>query len=141
MTAEIAAAAPDAVAGSEVAPKRRAGVLLGVGVFAGLTAAFTFAAYHFGDGVVFIGERTISDMTFFEVTGASAMGVAGVAVGLTAAGLALAAALIAGLISIVVAVLGLGLGLFVTLGFVMGPVLLAVIVGILVKRRYWPDVI
>jgi hypothetical protein len=24
---------------------------------------------------------------------------------------------------------------------VMGPVLLAVIVGILVKRRYWPDVI
>lgn len=122
--------------------RRRGGGLKASGaVFVLLTVSATVLAYRYGEGVVFVGDRTISELGFLEVTGASAAGVAGLAVGLGAAALAIVAALLAAALSVVLAVLGVGLGLFVTLGVVTGPILLAVIVGVLIKRRYYPDVI
>lgn len=138
---DAAATAPDATDPGET-PRRRGGKLLvGAAVFSVLTLALTIAAYRFGEGAVVINDRTISEMTFFEVTGASAVGVAGLALGLSAAALAVVAALIAAIVSVAIAVLGVGLGLFVTLGVVTGPILLAVMIGVLIKRRYHPDVI
>ena len=106
-----------------------------------LTVGLTAAAYSFGDGHVWIGDRTISDMNPFEVTSASAVGAAGLVVGLGAVIVALLAALVATVLSLALGLLGAGLGLFVTVGVATGPILLAVIIGVLVKRRYYPDVI
>ena len=110
-------------------------------VFALTTACLTVAAYQFGEGQVWIGDRTISDMNVFEVTGASAAGAAGLFAGLGAAVIALIAALAATVLSLGLAVFVGGLGVFFALGVVTGPVLLAVVCGVLVKRRYYPDVI
>ena len=110
-------------------------------VFALTTACLTVAAYQYGDGHVWIGDRTISDMNVLEVTGASAASVTGLVVGLGAAAIALVAALIATVVSLAVAVLVGGLGVFFAIGVATGPILLAIIVGVLIKRRYYPDVI
>ena len=110
-------------------------------VFLTLTIGLTAAAYSFGEGYVWIGDRTISDMNPFEVTGASAAGAAGLVVGLGAVIVALLAALVATALSLAVGLLGAGLGLFVAVGVATGPILLAVVIGILIKRRYYPDVI
>ena len=110
-------------------------------VFALTTACLTVAAYQYGEGHVWIGDRTISDMNVLEVTGASAAGVAGLVVGLGGAAVALIAALVATVLSLAVAVLVGGLGVFFAVGVATGPILLAIIVGMLVKRRYYPDVI
>ena len=109
--------------------------------FALTTACLTVAAYQYGDGHVWIGDRTISDMNLLEVTGASAAGVAGLVAGLGAMVVALIAAVIATVLSLAVAVLVGGLGVFFALGVATGPILLAVFVGVLIKRRYYPDVI
>ena len=123
-------------------PRRAVRRLKAAGVvFALTTACLTVAAYQWGEGQVWIGDRTISDMNVLEVTGASAAGAAGLIAGLGAAAIALIAALLATVLSLVVAVLVGGLGVFFALGVATGPILLAVFVGILVKRRYYPDVI
>lgn len=129
---------------AEVAPRRSRLLrrLKAVGVvFALSTACLTVAAYQYGDGHVWVGDRTISDMNLLEVTGASAAGVAGIVAGLGAMAVALIAAVIATVLSIAVAVLVGGLGLFFAFGVATGPILLAVFVGVLVKRRFYPDVI
>lgn len=124
------------------APRRVVKRLKLVGVaFALTTACLTVAAYQYGEGHVWIGDRTISDMNVLEVTGASAAGVAGIVAGLGAMVVALIAALIATVLSVAVAVLVGGLGIFFALGVATGPILLAIFVGMLVKRRYYPDVI
>ena len=110
-------------------------------LFAVTTACFTVAAYQYGEGHVWIGDRTISDLNVLEVTGASAAGVAGLIAGLGAAVVAVIAALIATVLSVGIAVLVGGLGIFFALGVATGPILLAIFVGVLVKRRYYPDVI
>ncbi|WP_031554435.1 hypothetical protein [Parvularcula oceani] len=121
--------------------RHKAPVTVGAAIFAILTVSLTVAAYRFGEGVVYIDGRTISDFSLFEVTGGAAAGVVGLVIGLGAALVAIAAALIATVLSLGVAALGVGFGLFVTLGVVTGPILLALIIGVLIKRRYWPDVI
>ena len=135
-TAPAAATRTDAPRGRWVRFAKASGL-----TFLVLTVGLTAAAYSFGDGYVWIGDRTISDMNPFEVTGASAAGAAGLVVGLGAVIVALLAALVATALSLAVGLLGAGLGLFVAIGVATGPILLAVIVGVLVKRRYYPDVI
>ena len=136
----------DMLPAPEDAPRRKASALKAtarwslVG-FAVLTVGLTVAMYQFGDGVVWVGDRTVSDMNPFEVTGAGAAGAAGLVVGVGALIVALVAALIATIASVAVALLGTGVGLFFAMGFALGPIFLAVILGVLIKRRYWPDVV
>lgn len=123
-------------------PGRAARRLKAAGVlFALTTACLTVAAYRYGEGHVWIGDRTISDMNVLEVTGASAAGAAGLIAGLGAAVVALLAAVLATVLSVGVAVLVGGFGVFFALGVATGPILLAIFVGVLIKRRYYPDVI
>lgn len=105
------------------------------------TGAAAMAAYRFGEGVIYVGDRTISDLTFFEVTGNAALGVLGAVIALAAAAVGAVGALIATIVGVSVGFLGLVLGAVVAIGVVTGPVLLVTLVAILIKRRYWPDVI
>lgn len=116
-------------------------VLPGLAVFGGLTAAVIVAAYRFGEDVVYIGDRTISDFTFLEVTGGAALGVVGAFVGLGAAAISAVAALVMTLVGGAMAVFGVALGAVVVVGVVTGPILLVMVLGVLIKRRFWPDVI
>lgn len=109
--------------------------------FAIVTVAAAIAAYRFGEGVVYIGERTISDLNVFEVTGGAALGVLGAIAGVGAAGVGAIAALVATIVGVSVGVLGLALGTLIVIGVVTGPILLVTMIGVLIKRRYWPDVI
>lgn len=126
---------------SPVRSRRFGKIALTGTVFGLLTLSLVIAAYRFGEGVVYIDGRTISDLSLMEVTGGAAAGAVGLVVGLGAALLALAAAVLATGLSLILATLGVGLGIFVTIGVVSGPILLAIIIGVLIKRRYYPDVI
>ena len=109
-------------------------------VFVVLTVGIMVAASIQPDFIA-INGRTAADLNPIELTGASAAGAAGLVVGLGAVIVALLAALIATALSLAVGLLGAGLGLFVAVGIATGPILLAVIVGVLIKRKYYPDVI
>lgn len=109
--------------------------------FAIVVSAAVVAAYRFGEGVVYIGDRTISDMNMFEVTGGAAVGVFGALIGLGAAAIGAVATLIAGIVGLLVGTLGMAVGFVIAAGVLTGPVLLVGLAVILVKRRYWPDVI
>lgn len=106
-----------------------------------LTAVAVMAAYQFGEGVVYINERTISDLNVFEVTGGAALGVLGVVAGLGAATVGTVGAIAAAVVGVSVGALGVAAGAVVVVGVVTGPLLLVGIIAWLVKRRYWPDVI
>ncbi|MBB4658275.1 hypothetical protein [Parvularcula dongshanensis] len=138
---EAASDAADLTEGEPRSRRMRAALTTGSVVFGILTVTLIVAAYRFGEGVVYIDGRTISDLSFLEVTGGAAAGAAGVLVGLGAALVGLVAAVLATVLSLALATVGVGFGLFLTLGVVTGPILLAVIIGVLIKRRYWPDVI
>lgn len=110
-------------------------------VFAILTAGVTIAAYRFGEGVIYLNDRTISDMNMFEVTGGAAVGVLGIIAGLAATIVGAVVALAATILGLSVGALGLALGVVVTVGVLTGPILLIGLIIVLVRRRYWPDVI
>lgn len=109
--------------------------------FVVLTAGAVVAAYRFGEDVVFIGERTISDFSVWEVTGGAALGVLGAFVGLGAAAISAVAALVVAIVGSAVAVFGVALGAVVAIGVVTGPLLLIGLLAVIIKRRFWPDVI
>lgn len=109
--------------------------------FALVVSAAVIAAYRFGEGVVYIGERTISEMNFIEVTSGTALGVLGALFGVVAAAVGAVLALCAAIIGAVVGAVGVVFGGLVVIGILTGPVLLAVMIGMMIKRRYWPDVI
>lgn len=135
-----ASASEDNVASSK---KQNAWALMGplTAAFALVVSAAVIAAYRFGEGVVYIGERTISEMNFIEVTSGTALGVLGALIGVVAAAVGAVLALIAAIIGAVVGATGVILGGLVVIGIVTGPVLLVVMIGMVIKRRYWPDVI
>ena len=105
-----------------------------------LTIGIMITASLFADAIQ-VNGHTAADLNPIELTGASAAGAAGLVVGLGAIIVALLAALVATALSLAVGLLGAGLGLFLAVGIATGPILLAVIVGVLIKRRYYPDVI
>lgn len=103
-----------------------------------LTGATVYAAYNHFDGHLYIYDRTISEYNFFEVTGFSAVGVVG---GLGVVVVGLVAALVAAAVGLALAAAGLTIGAVVLVGVTTGPILLCLIIAIMIKRRYWPDVI
>lgn len=109
--------------------------------FAIVVSAAVAAAYQFGEGVVYINDQTISDMSFFEVTGGTALGILGALVGVVAAAIGAVAALIATIVGISLGAVGLIGTAIVVAGIVTGPILLVTIIAVLIKRHYWPDVI
>lgn len=127
------------------AARRPAGVsrfmLPALGTFAALTGVLVVAAYQFGEGIVFFNDRTISDMNFLEVTGGAALGALGAVVAIVLAAVSAILAVITAAIGVSVGTLGVVVALFVAVGVVTGPVLLIGIVAMMIKRRYWPDVI
>jgi len=106
-----------------------------------VTLASAVAAYRFGEGVIHIEGQTFSDLTFFEVTGGAALSVLGAVFALAAAGVGAVGALVMAVIGASVGVFGLAIGAVVVIGVVTGPVLLVTVAAILIKRRFWPDVI
>lgn len=109
--------------------------------FAMVTAGAVIMAYRLGDGVIYLQDRTISELTFFEVTSGAALGVLGAVLALGAAAFGAVGALIAAIIATCVGALGLILGSVVVIGVLTGPLLLVAAVGLLIKRHFWPDVI
>lgn len=109
--------------------------------FAIVTSAAVMAAYRFGEGVIHLQGRTISELTFFEVTGGAAMGILGAVAGLGIAAVGAVGTLAAAMIGASIGIFGLILGSVVAIGVVTGPILLVTVVAILIKRKFWPDVI
>ncbi|WP_147303792.1 hypothetical protein [Parvularcula marina] len=133
----------DVPSGKTASSKGQAWSLIGpvTAAFALVVTAAAVAAYRFGEGIVYIGDRTISEMNFVEVTGGAALGVLGALASVGAAGLGAVVALVATIVATAMGALGVALGSLLVIGFVSGPILLVVVIGILIKRRYWPDVI
>lgn len=104
-------------------------------------AAGTFAAYQWGDEVIYINGRGIEDLQPWEVVGGVAIGILGLIVGLLAGVIGLLIGLGAALLAISLAMLGIFSGLFITAGVLLGPFLLLAAIILLARRRTNPEVI
>ncbi len=105
------------------------------------TIVAAVVAYKFGEGVLYINDRTISDLSLFEVTGGAAVGVLGLFTAIASAALGLVATFAAGLVGIGFGTLGIVAGTIIAIGVVTGPLLLLGLIVWAVKRHYWPDII
>ncbi|WOI54011.1 hypothetical protein [Parvularcula sp. LCG005] len=122
---------------------RRKLTILGpiVTAFSLIVAAAAVIAYRFGEGVIYINDRTISELNALELTSGAAVGIVGAFIGVGAAAVGALVTLVAGVLSVGFGAFGIVVGMIVALGVVTGPILLIGLIGILIKRRYWPDVI
>ncbi|MEM1381618.1 MAG: hypothetical protein AAGH41_13440 [Pseudomonadota bacterium] len=101
----------------------------------------TYAAYQWGDGVVTINDRAISEFQPWEVVGGVIIGILGLLVGLLAGVIGLLIGLGAAILAISLAMLGILSGVFITAGVLLGPFLLLAAVILLMRRRTNPEVI
>lgn len=101
----------------------------------------TFAAYQWGDGVVYINDRSIGELQPWEVVGGVVIGIVGLIVGLIAGAIGLLIGLGAALLAISLAMLGIMSGVFIVAGIVLGPFLLLAAIILLVRRRTNPEVV
>ncbi|MEM1409214.1 MAG: hypothetical protein AAGG79_00540 [Pseudomonadota bacterium] len=125
--------------------KNRNPVAYGLGAAAGSfivgTVALSVAIYLFGmdasDQQAFSG----SEMDMFNVTSNAAFGMASAVVGLLMGLLGAVTAVGALVMGIGISFLGLAGAIIVAAGIIAGPILLATGVYVVIKRRYYPDVI
>lgn len=106
-----------------------------------VTAVAAIMAYGLGEGVIYIEEKTISELTFMELTGGTAAGIFGAVFALGMAAFGGIGTLVAAIVGAGFGVFGAIIGLVVAIGVVTGPLLLVAMIAILIKRRFWPDVI
>ena len=101
----------------------------------------TYSVYQWGDGVITINGREISDLQPWEVVGGVAIGIVGLIVGLLAGAVGIMIGLGAALLAISLALLGVLSGVFITAGVLLGPFLLLAAIILLMRRRTNPDMV
>ncbi|GAB4531423.1 MAG: hypothetical protein Tsb0010_12810 [Parvularculaceae bacterium] len=111
-----------------------AGWLIALLLVIGLFAAGVWAVYTYGEGNIYIGDRTVSELEWWEVAGALAAGVVALIIGLIGGLLGLIVGLFAAVVALAIGALGIFAGLFITTGVLLGPVLLLVLIILMIRR-------
>ncbi|MEE4208339.1 MAG: hypothetical protein V2I43_03620 [Parvularcula sp.] len=112
-----------------------------VGTFFIATVAMAVAIYVTGSDHAGMQHAATSDFALFELTSSAAFSVASAVVSLVVGLIGLVTAAGATVMGLAVGALGVVGAVIVTVGMVSGPVLILFAIGILVKRRFFPDVI
>lgn len=112
-----------------------------LGGFILAATALVVSAFKLGQGVLTVDREVSAHFSVWEVTSGAAMGVITSVIGLGAAVVGAVSALAAGIVAAVAAVFGGAAAIVVICGMVLGPLLLLGLIAILIKRRFWPDVI
>lgn len=112
-----------------------------VGAFLVGTLGLSIVIYVAGGDTVAASPAAVDEMKLFEVTSAAAFGVASAVVSLMMGLIGVITATGATLLSLALGALGIVGALVIGVGIVTGPILLAIAIGILLKRRFYPDVI
>ncbi|GGY54145.1 hypothetical protein [Parvularcula lutaonensis] len=125
------------------APRARIAHGLGAAVGAFLVGTLGLAVTFYITGHAAIGETAVAveELSFLELTNAAAFGVASTVVSLLMGLVGMVTAAGAAIIGLAVGAVGIAGALVVGLGVITGPLLLAGAIGILIKRRFFPDVI
>ncbi|MEO1658356.1 MAG: hypothetical protein AAFR65_11580 [Pseudomonadota bacterium] len=112
-----------------------------VGAFMIVTLAISVVIYATGGEVYASTEPTIGSFSFLDTTGAAAFGVASGVVSLVFGVFSVLFGTVAAMLSVAFGAFGLIAGFLLALGVFAGPVLLVGAIGVMVKRRFFPDVI
>lgn len=126
-------------------PARQASIAHGLGAAVGGflvgTLAIAVTIYLTGGETVAQGTSGRADLSLFEVTNAAAFSMASAVVSLVMGLIGMVTAAGAAILGLAVGAAGVAGAVVVGLGVVTGPVLLAAAIGLVIKRRFFPDVI
>lgn len=112
-----------------------------VGAFVVATIGLSIAIYLTGGETLASNDFAPHGMSFFEVTGQAAFGIASAVMSLVLGFVGVLTATVATIVSVALGALGIVGAVVVTAGVVTGPILMIGAIAILIKRRYFPDVI
>ncbi|MEO1042278.1 MAG: hypothetical protein AAFX52_08310 [Pseudomonadota bacterium] len=112
-----------------------------VGAFVVVTVAISAVVYVMGLEVYAGGDAPLASVSFLDTTSAAAFGVASGVVSLVLGLFGVLIGTVAAMLSVAFGTLGLAAGFLVAAGVFAGPVLLVAAIAVVVKRRYFPDVI
>ncbi|MEM9840601.1 MAG: hypothetical protein AAF830_15790 [Pseudomonadota bacterium] len=112
-----------------------------VGAFVVGTIGLSVAIYLTGGESVANSPVAVDEMGMFEVTSAAAFGMASAVMSLLMGLIGAVTAAGAAIISLALGALGIAGALVVGAGIVTGPILLGIGLFVLIKRRFYPDVI
>ncbi|MEM7739783.1 MAG: hypothetical protein AAF225_03165 [Pseudomonadota bacterium] len=112
-----------------------------VGAFVVVTVAISAVVYVMGLDIYAGGEAPLASVSFLDTTSAAAFGVASGIVSLVFGLFGVLIGTVAAMLGVAFGTLGLAAGFLVAAGVFAGPVLLVIAIGLMVKRRYFPDVI
>ncbi|NNU16738.1 hypothetical protein HK107_10430 [Parvularcula sp. ZS-1/3] len=127
---------------TERSPARIAhGLGAAVGAFMVATLGLSIAIYLTGDSSLAEAGLVPSEMGMFEVTSAAAYGIASAVMSLVMGLVGMVTAAGAAIIGLAVGAVGIVGAVVVGLGIITGPLLLVAGIGVLIKRRFFPDVI
>ena len=126
-------------------PMRRPNIAHGLGAAVG---AFLIGTLGIAVTIYLTGGETLADggsssgaMNLFEVTNAAAFSMASAVVGLVMGLIGMITATGAAIVGLAAGAAGVAGAVVVGLGVITGPLLLATAIGIVIKRRFFPDVI
>lgn len=126
-------------------PARQAKIAHGLGAAVGAffvgTLAIAVTIYLTGGEVLADSHAAPADMSIFEVTNAAAFSMASAVVSLVMGLVGMITAAGAAIVGLAVGAIGIAGAVVVGLGVITGPLLLAAAIGVLIKRRFFPDVI
>lgn len=112
-----------------------------VGAFMIVTFAISLVVYTTGNSVFAGSEVAVGTPNFLDTTGTAAYGVASGVVSLVFGIFGVLFGTVAAMLSVAFGAFGLVVGFVLAAGIFAGPVLLVGAIAVLVKRRYFPDVI
>ena len=126
-------------------PARQARIAHGLGAAVGAflvgTLGIAITIYLTGGEMLAEGSSGAADLSLFEVTNAAAFSMASAVVSLVMGLIGMITAAGAAILGLAVGAVGVAGAVVVGLGVVTGPLLLAAAIGIVIKRRFFPDVI
>ncbi|MEM9810205.1 MAG: hypothetical protein AAF788_03170 [Pseudomonadota bacterium] len=112
-----------------------------VGAFIVATLGLAVGIYAMSQGSQLADLEAVGSVDVFAVTSYAAFGVASAILGFVVGLFSLAGVTLAAFFSIVIGTLGLALGMLIAVGVITGPLLLIGAIVVLVRRRYYPDII
>ncbi|MEM0929013.1 MAG: hypothetical protein AAGI89_06960 [Pseudomonadota bacterium] len=112
-----------------------------VGAFMIVTFAISVVVYATGSEIYAGAGSALAAPSFLDATSAAAFGVASGVVSLVLGMFGVLFGTVAAMLSVAFGAFGLMAGFVVAAGVFAGPLLLVAAIAVLVKRRYFPDVI